>query len=584
MAWIEGKFLNANERIERMKLLKERLRKLKLIYDAGKATDHHIDMLLSDKEELKKLNRVHRASEDVAYFAYEYLSDGANPDNEDNIIRNRDNGEAHQEMEDMAKLHRDFFDLCDYVDHVERNTNLAIAAPRGHNKSGTFSNILPLHQLVFRKRSYILVISETDTLSKKLIGWVNKQLKFNEKLRNDFGVLLHPKSTQNEKDNEESFITLTNALCEASSSGKQLRGKRHGSLRPDLVCIDDPSSMNNEGTKDARDKLISWFNSVVLPIGSESTAIVLVGTVVSQSGLLNHCMSRKDFKKSFHSAIVNEPAYPDLWQQYIELYSRADEMDEVNEFYEKNKPLLEQGVETAWSWRWTYRELMHKKANMGTKSFNSEYRNLAFSEDEQYFLPENFAYYRFNYDFGKKVIFYEGEEIPISRLYVTGAWDIAMGRTSRSCFNSCLIVGRDELTGLMFVLDEYASKEQPHIFMNKVVEKIRYWRPKQFGVETINAYHEFYRQLEERLRVEGIYQTRLKDVKSHKSSKEERIESLEPLVANKTLVFNSSHQTLLDQMAQYPFGDYVDSIDALQIATSIVMKPKAKLLEKPDWL
>src|SRR5690606_947087 len=112
---------------------------------------------------------------------------------------------------------------------------------------GMFSNIFPIHQLVFRKRRYILVISETDSLSKKLIGWINKQLKFNRKLREDFGPLLHEKNTMNEKDNEEAFLTLTGALVEASSSGKQLRGKRHGAIRPDLVIVDDPSSQNNEG-------------------------------------------------------------------------------------------------------------------------------------------------------------------------------------------------------------------------------------------------------------------------------------------------------------------------------------------------
>jgi hypothetical protein len=119
----------------------------------------------------------------------------------------------------------------------------------------------------FRRRKYVLIISETDSLSKKLIGWVNKQLKFNELLREDFGVLLHERNQQNEKDNEEAFITLSNTLIEASSSGKQLRGKRHGAVRPDLVIIDDPSSMNNEGTKEAREKLVHWFNSVVVPIG-----------------------------------------------------------------------------------------------------------------------------------------------------------------------------------------------------------------------------------------------------------------------------------------------------------------------------
>jgi predicted phage terminase large subunit-like protein len=259
-------------------------------------------------------------------------------------------------------------------------------------------------------------------------------------------------------------------------------------------------------------------------------------------------------------------------------------MEEVDTFYEKHRHLLEEGVSTAWTWRWTYRDLMHQKVNLGTKAFNSEYRNIAFSEDEQYFIPENFAYYRYQYDETNRSIFFDGEEIPLNRLYISGAWDIAMGRNARSCFNSCVIVGRDSVTGYIFVLDEYSSKEQPHLFMTQVIDRIRKWKPKIFGVETINAYHEFYRQLEEKLRFEGIYKTKLKNLKSHKSSKEERIESLEPLVSNRTLIFNRSHQTLLDQMQQYPYGDYVDAIDALQMCVDLAMKPKSVVMDKPDWL
>jgi predicted phage terminase large subunit-like protein len=512
------------------------------------------------------------------------LSDELNPENEDNIVRHMDDGTPHDGLDDIAPIHREFFDLCDYVDHAERNARLAIAAARGHNKSGTFSNGFPLHQIAYRKRKYILNISETDGLSKKLIGWVNKQLKYNAKLREDFGPLMHESSSKNEKDNEEAFITTSNTLVEASSSGKQLRGKRHGSYRPDLVIVDDPSSQNNEGTREAREKLIHWFNSVVVPIGTKATAIVLVGTMVSSTGLLNHVLKRKDFRSSFHGAVVSEPDNPKLWDEYCELYARADDMAEVNDFYERNKEALETGVELAWQWRWTYRALMHEKVNMGTRAYNSEYRNLAFSEDEQFFFPENFAYYRYVYEGGRRFIHFEDLKIPVDELTKSGAWDISMGKNARSCYNAVLTLGRHDKTGHIFVLDEYATKEQPHVYIDLIINKIREFRHHVFNVETINAQHEFYRQLQEALRKAGIYTTRLNDVKSHKSSKEERIESLEPLCHNRTLVFNRSHTMLLDQMAQYPHGDFVDSVDALQLAIEHVVRPKRRIVDKPAYL
>ena len=226
MAYVNGKWLDREEREQRITLVSETLRKLSALIKSGRASEYHIEQLRMYKEELAKLKRVHRAELDVAYFEYEYLSDGANPENEDNTIMNAEDGSQHDPIELMAPIHREFFDLCDYVNETERNARLAIAAARGHSKSGKFSNAFPLHQTVFRRRKYILIISETDSLSKKLIGWSNKQLKYNEKLREDFGPMLDPRNKQNEKDNEEAFITTTNTLVEASSAGKQLRGEQ----------------------------------------------------------------------------------------------------------------------------------------------------------------------------------------------------------------------------------------------------------------------------------------------------------------------------------------------------------------------
>jgi predicted phage terminase large subunit-like protein len=577
-------WLNREQRTERIELLSERVRKLAAAIKAGRASDYHIDTFRKDKAELTKLKRIHRAEVDVAYFTYAYLSDGANAGNEDNVIRNNDDGTPHDPIELIAPIHREFFHLCDHVNVGERNARLAIAAARGHSKSGMFSNAFPLHQVVFRKRRYVLIISETDSLSKKLIGWINKQLKFNELLREDFGVLMNERNQQNEKDNEEAFITLSNTLVEASSSGKQLRGKRHGAVRPDLVIIDDPSSMNNEGTKEAREKLVHWFNSVVVPIGSMATAIVLVGTMVSATGLLNHVLKRKDFKSSFHGAVIHEPANPKLWDEYCELYARSESMEDVDAFYEANKESLEAGIELAWPWRWSYRALMHEKVNMGTRAYNSEYRNLAFSEDEQFFFPENYAKYHYFYENGVAFVVYEERKIPLKDLYIVGAWDVAMGKNKRSDYNSISIIGKHAPTGLIFDLDEHASKEPAHVYIDICIEKIKKFNVRVFNVETINAYHEFYRQLQEKARAEGVYKCRINDVKRQGASKAERIESLEPILHNKTLVLNDRHVLLLDQMAQYPFGDNDDSLDSLQMAVDNVFKPKSRVAKKPKYL
>lgn len=81
-------------------------------------------MFRKNKAELIKLKRVHRAEVDIAYFTYEYLSDGLNPENEDNVVRNSDDGTPHDGIEDIAKIHEEFFELCDYVNEEKGTRGL----------------------------------------------------------------------------------------------------------------------------------------------------------------------------------------------------------------------------------------------------------------------------------------------------------------------------------------------------------------------------------------------------------------------------------------------------------------------------
>jgi predicted phage terminase large subunit-like protein len=161
---------------------------------------------------------------------------------------------------------------------------------------------------------------------------------------------------------------------------------------------------------------------------------------------------------------------------------------------------------------------------------------------------------------------------------------VALGKSKRSDYNSVILVGKHQPSGLIFVLDEYSSKEQPHVILDIIIDKIKKFNVRVFNVETINAYYEFYRQLQEKARVAGIYKCRINDISYQGSKKEQRIESLEPLFHNKTLILSDRHTVLLDQLAQYPFADHDDSPDALALAVDNIYKPKSRVAKKPTWL
>jgi hypothetical protein len=259
MALIDGNWLARPQRQERINLLSERARKLKALHDNGRATEEHLETLLADMEELKKLKRVHRAEHDMLYFMHEYFSDESNPGNADNLIP------KGITMDKAAEFHRTLCALLDEVTTGKQSTNVAWSVGRGHAKTAYLSNGYLCHEVVFRHKQYIVEVSETTEVAGDFISWTRNQLKYNDKLREDFGVLLHAQKSLNEKDNNVEFITSTGTKVEAKGIGTQMRGLRHGNTRPQLFLLDDLESKSNTNTPELIEKSKQWFREEMLP-------------------------------------------------------------------------------------------------------------------------------------------------------------------------------------------------------------------------------------------------------------------------------------------------------------------------------
>ena len=514
-------------------------------------------------EHIKKAYRKLRSEHDVLYFAYEYFSDTKNPENENNLIPL---GVTYETAPDFH------IELCSKLDELGETPTKKIAwsCPRGHGKSAYLSNIFPVHQVIFKKRHYILIVSETERMSQRFVEWVADQLKFNEKLRSDYGEVLSPNKMSNESDNIEGFITHTSIKVQSASMGKQLRGARNGAYRPDLVILDDLESAKNTNTKELRDKNLHWFNSVIVPIGDITrTSYIYMGTLVHSSGLLPEVLKRSDYDGKIYSAIVSEPDHPEMWEHLENMLKDVDNpnrLDEAKEYYAQNKEMMDKGVKTLWSERFTYFELMTIKVNVGSRAFASEYLNKPSDDETCIFKPDYFIYYddKDLWDGNRKI-----------HLDVYGFWDIAIGKNSRSDYNAITIIGRDNRTGVIYVLDTFAEKIPMHKALQVAMDMIIKWRPRVFGVETVQAQYDMYRQLREMLMKSGIYNTRLLAF-NPKGKKEDRIEQLEPLVEGGYLRFKKSQRMLIEQLNMFPNADYDDLPDALASSVEISGKQRKR--------
>lgn len=575
------------ERRQRLKQVRRAIQALaKKAQRSGLTKVEQVQLYALDQEQ-ERLESIIKGEHDVAHFAYEYFSDECNPNNEaGNIIRHFSDEKPHEPISDMAPIHRDMYDVCDAIT-ARKDKRFVIAAPRGHAKSSIISTIKALHSLAYGHDDYILIISETDTLAKRLVASIANQLKYNERLRKDFGELLHVQSTKNERDNEDTFITANKQLVEASSAGKSLRGKTFNGIRPTLLICDDLSSLNNEGTEDQRQKLIHWWNSTLEPLPAADGVIVFVGTKVTSTGLLAHLLGRRDYKQIFHAAIINGPDNPHLWSDYLHMYASKATDQELDNFYEVNRQEMESGVELAWSNRWTYRQLMNVKASIGSRAFASEYMNQSFASDEQHFSPEEYAYARrvFDGQYHMDAMEYNGKYYYLRDMDMVSCWDPALAGNKRSALNAYVTLGRHRESALVFVIDVYASRQVPSEFIMEILPRLTEYRPNKVVVEGIGAYRAYADQLADSMRANDIYHIRMETIKTHGTkSKASRIESLEVPLANKALVLNEAHKDVYRELQDYPNAATVDILDAIEMAFSSAKKRTARIVAKPAWL
>ena len=537
------------ERLERAKLLCKERDLLSDLIKSGTAKQSHYTNFLDVDEELTQLERINRGETDVMYFALEYFSEDGNPGNDDNLIP------SGVDYDNAADFHHELCGLLNDVATDKLDTHVAWACPRRHAKTAYLSNIYLVHRIVYEHGHYTVLVSETTDVAGDFITWGRYQLKFNEKLRKDFGELLHPKATQNALDNKYEFITANNIKVEAKGLGTQMRGLRHGSHRPDLFLLDDLESKESTNTKEQIEKSKAWFSEEMLPALSKDGICVYLGTILAYDSLLDHVIrERRDFKSKKYSAIIEWSKRSDLWDEWRKLYrsdSHTARQDAYNFYYEHQADMLE-GTEILWEGYFEYIDLIEVLENSGAKAFNQEYQNNPTDEERQLFKPEKFTFYTPFDTHNKKFDYYAGI-------------DFAMGK-ERGDFSTIVTIAKNRTTGVCYVVDTYAKRVHPDEFIKAIVEKVFEYQYEAIAVEAQMAQEFFADKLSEELTSKGYpARTRLKKIKQ-RTKKELRIEALLPDIEAAKIRFHKKHTDLLHELYYFGMTKHDDLADALAMS------------------
>lgn len=552
MAIVDGKWLQFDERAEYLASLKEERDLLRSLIETGNAISADLDRLEVLLDELERVNRIHRGERDVLYFGMTYAGEDGNPGNGDNLIPEGIN------VRNAAEFHKELCGLLDEVVSGKFTHNIAWAVPRGHAKTAWLSNIFLCHQVVYRRKKYVVLISETTDVAGDFIGWTRFQLKHNEKLRADFGELLDVRPSRNETDNKYEFITTTGTKVEAKGLGTQMRGLRHGATRPDLFILDDLESKDSTNTPELVKKNKQWFNEEAMNAMSKGGMVIYLGTILVYDSLLDSVIrEQKNFRSRKFAAIKQYAAREDLWDEWIRIYREDDEEspERARQFYEENEEAMLIGAEVLWPDYWNYYDLMIKKESAGPKAFAQEYQNEPTDEERQVFKEED-------------LVFFDDDDIADKDLLPYGAIDIAMGK-EKGDFSVIASGYKNEATGVLYVRDLYVKRVHPTTLIGEATAKAMEFQYEKLGIEAVFAQEFVADELSRKLREAGFMpHLRLEYIKD-KTNKGVRIEGMEPDIVSGRMRFHISLKNKLEQLIMYPMHKHDDVPDALAMLRKV---------------
>jgi len=571
LAWIDGRFLDHDEREELFAVYDEYFREIFDIY--GDDPTNWPPEACDRFPIYSRLERVRRCEGDLLEFSLEYFSEARNPGNDGNW-----EGFDIVDADQAADFHKEIAEIIDDVSTVHTNDKVAVAAPRSHAKSTYLSKASPIREVVYRLRKYIIIISETPTVSKANMEWIRNQLKYNRKLREDFGPLLSPKDQANIRDNGEGFIAWHPdpdnpevrkqiALVEAASTGQALRGRNWNGSRPDLIILDDLEDARpggNASTPEQRRALKDWFSQTVMALGDpkgKRTAFIYMGTTVHYDSLLMDVLHRRsDFKSKVYRAIIEQPERQDLWEECRLIYidrENPNRLDDARKFYEANEAEMLRGAKVLWPEVQPLWKLMTWKWDNGSKAFNTEYQNNPIDEESQIFNLDKFDYHGGNID------------------YMSDAYDVSMGvdfalGREKGDYSAITVVARHKESDIIYVIDSWGERVKPTEFIQEIVERVMKYQPTVVAAEAVAAQEFFVDELKKALKAKGYpADTRVKKIYS-RTRKELRIEAMLPDIESGRIKFDRSHSLLLEQFERYGQGGHDDAVDSLEMAISAV--------------
>lgn len=462
----------------------------------------------------------------------------------------------------------------------ERASKRLRGAPRGYAKSTLVALIKPIHDVCYGLESYIVILSNTKPQAVGKLKDIRRELLENTYLVDDYGI-----SFPSKKPGESQFEVFCqdgSTMFSAFGSGAEIRGIRFGHKRPTKIICDDVEHSEEVFNEEIRSKYESWYKEVISNMGTKSTNIEFVGTVLHPKALLKNLEKNPAYNSKVYRSIISWSDRQDLWDKWTDIFSDLEndnrEEDAYN-FYLAQRDEMLKGTKVLWPEYEDYYELMKQLIEKGRRAFMKEKQNMPLGADDAVF--ETFHYYREVE--GGIVIESSDKFVPWDefRYNAYGAMDPSTGQTKprkgKMGDYTCLLAGYLDTKGRLLVHEDWTKRAPPTRYIDRIFEAHEQYEFQKFAVET-NLYRNLLLPniIAERKRREDVAERIIKlpfyDIENV-DNKEKRIFTLEPKTTHGWILFNRAlSEEFMTQLEDFPHADHDDCPDTLEMLWSLTHK------------
>lgn len=458
-----------------------------------------------------------------------------------------------------------------------------LAAPRGSAKSTVVSFLLVLHDLVYQRETYIILVSATQRQAQQRLRALRRELTENTPLVRLFA----PRFGKENVQSSERHLVVGNVRIEAFGAGVEMRGISHNGWRPTKVILDDAESSASALSPRRRQKLLDWFTEVIDPIGQRQTHVLAIGTVLHAESLLSTLLHRPDFQGMRFASIAQYAPDSAHWRTWKALLTDPESgaaqgltaRETARQFFVDHREEMEKGSDVLWPESEDYEQLMAQLMVQGRRSFYQEKQNQPQGPEDALFRTaeawrgvRTAAGWQITSPWNTPTRPAAKRDYPRESLRLTAHLDSALGKsksTSQGDF-AALAVLAEAPDGQLIAVDLWVRRASPREQLCALFDLHREYAFTSVTIEGTGFQELLEHPLEEERRLRLAQGEAcafpVHFVKPHQR-KELRIAKLDPLLCNgKLALCETLPEEFWRELEEFPRTAHDDALDSLAAA------------------